>query len=173
MVSDANAGCFVILRSRVRTPGSRHLYFLSFLLFIFIFLDSLIFSVPVTSQLSIHSFLYISDVKVVESAFLAHLSRRLTRWTFRMGLEPASVRASVRASTLSNMNISETSRPITTKFYLKHHWGGGKAALGFDADQIRTLVSMATDSSHRVIMGKRVSSRFLDCFWSDPFYTCR
>ena len=85
-----------------------------------------------------------------------------------MGLEPASVRPSVRpcvrASTLSNMNISETSRPITTTFYLKHHWGGGKAALGFDADQIRTLVSMATDSSHRVIMGKRASSRFLDCF---------
>ena len=52
----------------------------------------------------------------------------------------------------------------TTKFYLKHHWGGGKAALGFGADQIRTLVSMATDSSHRVIMGKRASSRFLDCF---------
>ena len=77
-----------------------------------------------------------------------------------MGLEPASV----RASTLSNMNISETSKPITIKLYLKHHWGGGKAALGFDADQIRTLVSMATDSSHRVIMGKRVSSRFLDCF---------
>ena len=65
-----------------------------------------------------------------------------------MGLEPASVRPSVRASTLSNMNIFETSRSITTKFYLKHHWGGGKAALGFDADQIRTLVSMATDSSH-------------------------
>ena len=85
-----------------------------------------------------------------------------------MGLEPSSVRPcvrpSVRASTLSNMNISETSRPITTKFYLKHHWGGGKAALGFDADQIRTLVSMAMDSSHRVIMGKRASSRFLDCF---------
>ena len=51
------------------------------------------------------------------------------------------VRPSVRASTLSNMNISETSRQIATKFYLKHHWGGGKAALGFDADQIRTLVS--------------------------------
>ena len=78
-----------------------------------------------------------------------------------MGLEPASVSACVRASTLSNMNISETSRPITIKFYLKHHWGGGRAALGFGADQIRTLVSMATDSSHRVIMGKRASSRFL------------
>ena len=81
-----------------------------------------------------------------------------------MGLELASVRPSMSPSTLSNMNISETSRPITTKFYLKHHWGGGKDALGFDADQIRTLVSMATDSSHRVIMGKRASSRFLDCF---------
>ena len=41
---------------------------------------------------------------------------------------------------------------------------GGKAALGFGADQIGTLVSMATDSSHRVIMGKRASSRFLGCF---------
>ena len=28
---------------------------------------------------------------------LAHRSRRLTRWAYRMGLEPASVRASVRA----------------------------------------------------------------------------
>ena len=53
-----------------------------------------------------------------------------------MGLEPASVRPCVRP------NISETSRPITIKFYLKHHWGGGKAALGFGADQIRTLVSI-------------------------------
>ena len=68
-----------------------------------------------------------------------------------MGLEPASL----RASTLSNMNVSETSRSITIKFYLKHHWGGGKAALGFGADQVRTLVSMATDSSHGVIMGKK------------------
>ena len=29
---------------------------------------------------------------------LAHLSRRLTRWAYRMGLEPASVRPSMRAS---------------------------------------------------------------------------
>ena len=108
-------------------------------------------------------------VYVLYQALLAPLSRRLTRWTYRMGLEPASV----RASTLSNMNISETSRPITIKFYLKHHWGGGKAALGFGADQIRTVVSMLTDSSHSVIMGKRASSRFLGCFWSDPLYTCR
>ena len=65
------------------------------------------------------------------------------------------------------------SRPIAIKFYLKHHWGGGKASVGFDPDRIRTLVSMATDSSHRVIMGKTASSRFLECFCSDPFHTCR
>ena len=52
------------------------------------------------------------------------------------------------------MNISETSGSIVTKFYLKHHWVGGKDALGFGPDRIRTLVSMAMDSSHRVIMGK-------------------
>ena len=50
------------------------------------------------------------------------------------------------------------------KFYLKHHWGGGKASVGFDPDRIRTLVSMATDISHRVIMGKTTSSRYLECF---------
>ena len=81
-----------------------------------------------------------------------------------MGLEPASVHACVRAFTLSNMNISETGGPMAIKIYIKHQWGGGKAALGFGADQIRTLLSMATDSSHSVIMGKRASSRFLGCF---------
>ena len=83
------------------------------------------------------------------------------------------MRASVRAFTLSNMNISATSWPIGIKFYLKHHWSRGKASIGFDPDWLRTLVSMATDSSHRVIMGKTASSRFLECFWSDPFHTCR
>ena len=52
------------------------------------------------------------------------------------------------------MNLSDASGPIATKFYLKHHWDGGKAALGFGPDRIGTLVSMATDGSHRVIMGK-------------------
>ena len=77
-----------------------------------------------------------------------------------MGLEPASV----CAFTLSNTNISETGGLMAIKFYMKHYCGGGKAALGFGADLIRILVSMATDSSHRVIMGKRASSRFLGCF---------
>ena len=55
---------------------------------------------------------------------------------------------SVRALTLPYMNISASSRLIATKFYLKHHWGGGKAKLGFWPDKIGTLVSMATDSFH-------------------------
>ena len=74
----------------------------------------------------------------------------------------ASVRASVRPFTLSNMNISVTSWPIGMNFYLKHHWGGGKVSVGFVPAWIRTLVSMATDSSYRVIMGKTASSRFLE-----------
>ena len=71
------------------------------------------------------------------------------------------------------MNISATSGPITMKFYQKHHWDGGMAALGFGLDQIKTLVSMATDSSHRFIMEKLVLPLFLSCFSSDPFYACR
>ena len=66
----------------------------------------------------------------------------------------ASVRASVRPFTLSDMNLSETSRPIIIKFHLKHHWGRGLAALGFGPNRIRTLVSIATDRSYRVKMGK-------------------
>ena len=62
--------------------------------------------------------------------------------------------AYVRPLTLSNMNISATSRPIATKFDLKHHLGGGKAASDFWPDRIGTLVSMAMESSHRVLMGK-------------------
>ena len=71
--------------------------------------------------------------------------------------------------TLSNIHISETSKSIAIKFYLKHHWGGEKAALGFGDDRFRILVSMATDSSHIVIMEKTVSPLFLDCFLFDPF----
>ena len=56
--------------------------------------------------------------------------------------------------TFSNMNISATGGPVATKFYLKHHLGEGKAAICFWPDQIGTLVSMATDSSDMVIIGK-------------------
>ena len=67
------------------------------------------------------------------------------------------------------MNISEASRSIAIKFYLKHHLGGGKAAWGFGADQFRTLVSMATDSSHRAIMGKNGVITFSQMFLIGSF----
>ena len=60
-----------------------------------------------------------------------------------MGIEPASV----RPSTLSDIDSSANSQLITMKFYQKHHWGGAKTALGLRPGRIRTLVSMATDSS--------------------------
>ena len=109
---------------------------------------------------------------------LAHLSQRLVGelivypWS---GVRPSSsvVVVIVRSSTISNMNISASSGLITMKFYQKHYWDGGKAALGFGPDWIKTLVSMATNSSHRVIMEKTVLPLFLSCFSSDPFYTCR
>ena len=65
-----------------------------------------------------------------------------------------SVCVSLCVSILLNINISETSGPIATTFYLKHHWGRGKAALGFEQDRLGTLVSMTKDSSHWVIMGE-------------------
>ena len=49
---------------------------------------------------------------------------------------------------------------------MKYVYGVGGVASGFGADWIKTLVSMATDSSHRTIMGKTVCSCFLVCF--DP-----
>ena len=73
-----------------------------------------------------------------------------------MGLEPASVLPSVRVSSLSNINISETSWRIIIKFHQEHYLGGGLTVLGFRLDRIRTLVSMATDISHRVIMGENL-----------------
>ena len=59
-------------------------------------------------------------------------------------------RLCVRASTLSILNISETSWPIAVRFHMKQHWGGGLPAIGFlsRSDQNLGLVSMVTDSSH-------------------------
>ena len=67
------------------------------------------------------------------------------------------------------MNISATSGPITMKFFQKHHWDGGKAALGFGPDRIRTLVSMATDSSRRVIMDKNGFATYSQLFFIRSF----
>ena len=96
-------------------------------------------------------FMYVKKLKFLVPLSIVYQSSR--RPSVSASVRPY-VRACVHALTLSNMNISAISGRITTRFYPKHHWGGGKAALGFGPDRIGTLVSMATDSSHRVIMAK-------------------
>ena len=56
--------------------------------------------------------------------------------------------------------ISETSGPITIKYYLKHHWGRGKAALGVGADRLRTLFPWQQIASI-VTIGQTVPPLFL------------
>ena len=55
---------------------------------------------------------------------------------YSIPVEPSSVGGSVSLFTLSNMNISATSRPNSTKSYLKHHLGGGLTALEFGPGSI-------------------------------------
>ena len=75
------------------------------------------------------------------------------------------VRPSVRAS-VNTFKHEYLCNQLTdwNKILSEASFGWGKASVGFDPDWIRTLVSMATDSSHRVIIGKTTSSRFLECF---------
>ena len=49
--------------------------------------------------------------------------------SWRPSVRPC-VYAYVRPSTLSNMNISETSLPIVIEFHLEHQWVGRLTALG-------------------------------------------
>ena len=76
----------------------------------------------------------------------------------------AGVRPSDRAFNFSNIDVCETSGRIAINFYLKHHLGLGKAALGLRPNRTRTQFSMATDSSRRDIMGKTVYLSFFGCF---------
>ena len=107
------------------------------------------------------------------SSWLLVLIPRQVAWSVAMTVYNIFISSPVRpsvvvrrrpSSTISNMNISATSGPITTKFYLKHHSFGVKAALGFGPDRIRTLVSTATESSHRFIMKKTGSPLFSAVF---------
>ena len=108
----------------------------------------------------------IRDIKT----FLAHLSRKLTSRAYSITVEPASVRACVRRSVRASVNtfkheyicnqLADWNESLSEASL---GWGKG-FTVDFDPDWIRTLVSMATDSSHIVIMGKTASSRFLECF---------
>ena len=72
----------------------------------------------------------------------------------RMGLEPASVRPSVRLCVHTfKHEYLHNQLAYFNQILSEASLGWGKAALGFGPDQIGTPVSMATDSSHRVKMG--------------------
>ena len=75
-----------------------------------------------------------------------------------MGVEPASVHPYVCmcvcvCNTFKHEYL-HNQQADRNKIYLKHHWGVGKVAVDFGLDRIGTLVSMATDSPHMIIMGK-------------------
>ena len=60
----------------------------------------------------------------------------------------------VRPSTFSNDISSEAVRPIFSILHTKHLQVGGTKSYVFYSLRMRTLVAMATYSSHRLIMGK-------------------
>ena len=105
------------------------------------------------SQASVSSWLQVTSNTDSVGTLLAHLSRRglQDRQSSVVVRRRPSI---VRPSTISKKNISEASRPILIKFNVNHNWVGGLMALGFGADCIKIVVSMATDRSHRLTMGK-------------------
>ena len=87
-------------------------------------------------------------ISIIFIGFLAHLSRRLTRWAYSIPVEPASVRQCVCVHTFKHeylRNQSAGHNRILTEASLGGGGGGGEAAFGFGWDRIRSLVSMATD----------------------------
>ena len=69
--------------------------------------------------------LYKILVSCKNSSFLAHLSRRLIWWAYRIGRPPSSVvRRRLRPHSL-NIFSSETTGPIKVKFHMELLWGGG------------------------------------------------
>ena len=54
---------------------------------------------------------------------------------------------------------------LSQRLVAEHHWVRGKAALGYGPDRIRTLVSMATESSHKGYNGENCVSTFSRLFF--------
>ena len=107
---------------------------------------------------------------------LAHLSRRprgeliekqsSRRPTVRPCMRPSSVNT-FKHQYLSDQRVDRNQNLPGTLL------GWGKCCIRFWQDRTRTLVSMATDSFRRVIMGQTVLPLFSAVFSSDPFHTCR
>ena len=104
------------------------------------------------------------------SDFLAHLSRRLARWAYSI---PMVRCPSVVVHTFKLEYLWSQLANLDQILYCSITGAGERQHMVFWADWINTLVSMATESPHWLMMGKTMSPPFLGCLLSDPFYTCR
>ena len=57
-------------------------------------------------------------------------------------------------STLSDNISSEVTGPFKPIFHLWHPWAGGVKVYAFNGNWLFSLVAMATESCHRLKMGK-------------------
>ena len=88
-------------------------------------------------------------------------------------VEKKSLNRLLRVSTLSVVvGPCEYTNVLSDISHSKASVVVGKAALGFGQDRIRTLISKAKDSSHRVIMGKICAHFSAFIFNWISFYSC-
>ena len=73
--------------------------------------------------------------------------------------------SSVSPSTISKIFFSETAGPIVLILHIHHLQVGGKNNCVFCFDRIRTLVTMVTYASHRLIMEKSENCQLLLSCW--------
>ena len=77
------------------------------------------------------------------------------------------------SSALSNLNISEASWPVLIKFYVNITGVGERLHKVLGQTGSKTLVSMATESSYGLIMGKMMSPPFYAPSFEDGAYWFR
>ena len=79
----------------------------------------------------------------IDSLFLAHLSRRLIWWAYRICWPPSSVVVIVRRRPHSlNIFSSETTGPIKVKFHIELLWDGGTKVCSNGLGQMTKMAAM-------------------------------
>ena len=105
--------------------------------------------------------------------FLAHLSRRLTRWAYSIAMvRHPSVVVRRRPHFQTCISLKPAGQPRSN--FMCSITGVGER-LHKVLGQIRSKpwFPWQQKAPHWLIMGKTMSPPFLGCFWSDLFYTCR
>ena len=92
------------------------------------------------------------DPECRKTPFLAHLSRRLTKWAY--SIEMVHRRPSVVIGHTCKLEYLRGQLANLDQILYVASLDVGNAAYGCQADWIKTLVSMATENFHRLIMGK-------------------